>query len=112
MEHDVDVLVVGGGPAGRALAASCGWHGLDTVLLDPAPHRPWPATYGMWSAELPASLPGSVVASRARGRAVAVTEHRLGWEYAVLDVPALRAHLDAAMAGAGVRAHAGRAVAR
>ncbi len=104
-----DVLIVGGGPAGRALAGECARRGLDTVLLDPAPARPWQATYGMWSAELPGSLPPSVVAARARGRAVAVTSHGLGWEYAVLDVPALRAHLDAGLDG--VRIHTGRAVA-
>jgi lycopene beta-cyclase len=108
--HDgpVDVLVVGGGPAGRALAAACVRLGLTTGLLDPAPDRPWRATYGMWSAELPSDLPGAAVAARAAGRAVALTEHRLGWEYAVLDVPALRAHLDGGLAG--VRVHAGRAV--
>ncbi len=104
----VDVLVVGGGPAGRALAAACGRAGLDVGLLDPAPDRPWTATYGMWCAELPPDLPARVVAARAAGRAVAVTGHRLGWEYAVLDVPALRAHLDDGLAG--VRVHAGRAV--
>lgn len=99
-----DVLVVGGGPAGRALAAACGARGLRTTLLDPAPDRPWPATYGMWSAELPVGLPASVVAARAQGRAVARSEHALGWEYAVLDVAGLRAHLDAGLAGVRVRA--------
>jgi lycopene beta-cyclase len=105
-----DVLVVGGGPAGRALAAETARRGLDTLLVDPAPDAPWRHTYGSWAAELPADLPPSVVAARARGRAVARTEHRLGWEYAVLDVPALRAHLDAGLAAAGVAVHAGRAV--
>lgn len=105
----MDVLVVGGGPAGRALAGACGRRGLRTVLLDPAPQRAWPATYGAWSREL--SLPPSVVAARAAGRAVARHEHRLGWEYSVLDVPALRAHLDAEMAAGGVDVRAGRVVA-
>jgi lycopene beta-cyclase len=81
---------------------------LDTGLLDPGPQRPWTATYGMWSRELPVGLPESVVAARAAGRAIALTEHRLGWEYAVLDVPALQAHLTARLTG--VRVHAGRAV--
>lgn len=99
-----DVLVVGGGPAGRALAAACGARGLRTALLDPAPDRPWPATYGMWAAELPDDLPASVVAARAQGRAVALSTHALGWEYAVLDVAALRSHLDAGLAGVRVRA--------
>ena len=104
----MDVLVVGGGPAGLAMAGACGRLGLVTGLLDPAPERPWTATYGMWSQELPADLPASVVAARAAGRAIALTEHRLGWEYAVLDVPALQDHLTNQLAG--VQLHAGRAV--
>lgn len=104
-----DVLVVGGGPAGRALAAATAHRGLATTLLDPAPGRPWRATYGAWLDELP-RLPRGVVAATARGRVVALTERALGWEYAVLDVPALRAHLDATMAARGVAVRSGRAV--
>jgi lycopene beta-cyclase len=107
-----DVLVVGGGPAGRALAAETGRRGLSTVLLDPAPDRPWRHTYGSWAAELPPELPPAAVAARARGRVIARTEHRLGWEYAVLDVAALRAHLDAGLAAAGVDVRAGRVLGR
>lgn len=66
------------------------------------------ATYGLWSRELPDDLPESVVAARAAGRAIAVTEHRLGWEYAVLDVPALQTHLAGQLTG--VRVYTGRAV--
>lgn len=105
-----DVLVVGGGPAGRALAAETGRRGLRTVLLDPAPDTPWRHTYGSWAAELPPDLPRSVIAARARGRAIARTEHWLGWDYAVLDVPALRAHLAAGLDRAGVEVRTGRAV--
>lgn len=104
----MDVLVVGGGPAGVALAGACGRLGLATGLVDPAPDRPWTATYGMWSRELPSDLPASVIAARAAGRVIAQTEHRLGWEYAVLDVPALRAHLVDGLTG--VQIHHGRAV--
>lgn len=104
----MDVLVVGGGPAGLALAGACARRGLVTGLLDPAPDRPWTATYGMWSQELPADLPGSVVAARAAGRAIALTEHHLGWEYAVVDVSALQAHLADQLGT--VRIHAARAV--
>jgi lycopene beta-cyclase len=103
-----DVLVVGGGPAGRALAGSCARAGLRTALLDPAPDRPWRATYGCWADELPADLPPATVAARAHGRAVGVREHRTGWEYAVLDVPALRTHLDGGLHG--VEVLAGRAL--
>jgi lycopene beta-cyclase len=108
VDRDPDVLVVGGGPAGRALAAAAGERGLRTVLVDPAPEAPWRATYGCWAHELPAWLPSSAVAARASGCAIALSEHELGWEYAVLDVPALRAHLDGELARHGVRAHAGR----
>ncbi|WP_328362839.1 lycopene cyclase family protein [Mycobacterium sp. NBC_00419] len=104
----MDVLVVGAGPAGMALAAACTKVGLDVGLLDPNPDRPWVATYGMWSPEIPADLPASVVAARAAGRAIALTEHRLGWEYAVLDVDALRAHLADQLTG--VTVNTGRAV--
>lgn len=104
----MDVLVVGGGPAGMALAGACGRLGLVTGLLDPSPERLWTATYGMWSRELPADLPASVVAARAAGRAIALTEQHLGWEYAVLDVPALHAHLTDRLTG--VQIYAGRAV--
>lgn len=104
----MDVLVVGGGPAGLALAAATSRLGLSTGLLDPSPDRPWIATYGMWSRELPDDLPVSVVAARAAGRAIAITDHELGWEYAVLDVPALRGHLLDQLGE--VTVHAGRAV--
>ncbi len=108
MDRDPDVLVVGAGPAGRALAAATAGRGLRTMLLDASPEAPWRATYGCWADELPAELPASVVAARAAGRAVALSEHRLGWEYAVLDVPALRAHLDEELARGGVQVRKGR----
>ena len=98
----LDVLVVGAGPAGRAVAAACGERGLRTLLLDPAPSRPWRASYGAWRDELPAEIPESVLAATVPGRAFAVTEHTLNRQYAVLDVPALREHLDQRLATAGV----------
>jgi lycopene beta-cyclase len=108
--RDADVLVVGGGPAGRALAAQTARRGLRTTLLDPTPDAPWRVTYGAWSADLPADLPDAVVAARATGRAIALTDRELGWEYAVLDVAALRAHLDSALDRSGVTVRTGRAV--
>ncbi|MGL5816558.1 MAG: lycopene cyclase family protein [Phycicoccus sp.] len=105
-----DVLVAGGGPAGRAVAAACARAGMATALVDPHPDRPFTATYGCWAGELPVDLPASVVAARARGRAVGHQVHQLGWEYVVFDVPALRAHLDAGLAAVDV--HAARVVGR
>ncbi|WP_048422427.1 lycopene cyclase family protein [Mycolicibacterium obuense] len=104
----MDVCVVGAGPAGAALAGACQRLGLATALVDVAPDRPWSATYGMWTPELPPDLPAGVVAARAEGRVVALTDRLLGWEYAVLDVPALQAHLSEGLSG--VRVYASRAV--
>ncbi|MGH3867001.1 MAG: lycopene cyclase family protein [Pseudonocardiaceae bacterium] len=85
----IDVLVAGGGPAGWAVAAACARLGLDTELVDPAPDRPWRATYGAWRAELPAEADAAVAGS-GHGEAIGTTGHRLGWEYVVLDNAALR----------------------
>jgi lycopene beta-cyclase len=103
----LDVLVVGAGPAGRAVAAACGERGLRTLVLDPAPTRPWRASYGAWHDELPTDLPTEVLAATVAGRAISLTEHRLGRRYAVFDVPALRAYLDERMADAGVEVRRG-----
>ncbi|MGH3835391.1 MAG: lycopene cyclase family protein [Pseudonocardiaceae bacterium] len=85
----IDVLVAGGGPAGWAVAAACARLGLDTELVDPAPDRPWRATYGSWRGELPDDADAAVAAA-GRGEAIGTTGHRLGWEYVVLDNSALR----------------------
>ncbi|HEX2288653.1 MAG TPA: lycopene cyclase family protein [Pseudonocardiaceae bacterium] len=85
----IDVLVAGGGPAGWAVAAACARLGLHTELVDPAPDRPWRATYGSWRAELPDDTEAAVAAT-GHGEAIGTTGHRLGWEYVVLDNSALR----------------------
>ncbi|HEY9311837.1 lycopene cyclase family protein [Williamsia sp.] len=48
-----DLVVVGAGPAGRALAHRAETSGLQVALIDPAPDRGWTATYGSWADELP-----------------------------------------------------------
>ena len=48
-----DVLVVGAGPAGLALAAACARLGLSVAVLAPDPEAPWIPNYGAWAAELP-----------------------------------------------------------
>ena len=105
--------MVGSGPAGRALAVECAQRGLSTVLVDPDPASPWTSTYASWAGALPPGLPAEAVASRSRG--VAITGpgavHELGWDYVVLDCPALHAHLAAAFTAAGGAVRTGRAVA-
>lgn len=48
-----DALIVGAGPAGLALAAELTVRGLSVRVTDPAPHAPFPATYGAWHDDLP-----------------------------------------------------------
>ena len=45
-----DVVVVGDGPAGSALAHGCARRGVDTVLVGRG--QPWAATYGCWVDDL------------------------------------------------------------
>ncbi|MEU5697197.1 lycopene cyclase family protein [Actinosynnema sp. NPDC020468] len=97
----MDVLVVGGGPAGRALARACAREGLATGLVDRDPAAPWRATYAAWADE----VGDAAVLTRSRAVAFAVREHRPGREYVVLDQEPLRA-LD------GVRVFAGRVTSR
>lgn len=108
-----DVLVLGGGPAGRALAGECAARGLRTTLVDPAPDRAWRATYGAWADELPTTLPDAVVGARVPARAFGTGPHRLARRYAVLGTGALRSHLDAGLADVrvvGARAGSVRAL--
>ncbi|WP_215543814.1 lycopene cyclase family protein [Amycolatopsis sp. CA-230715] len=86
----VDVLVAGAGPAGWSVAAACAREGLHTALVDPAPSRPWTATYALWRDELP-SLPDSAIAAApATTVAFGRTRHVLDREYLVLDNTGLR----------------------
>ena len=78
-----DVLVIGGGPAGRALARACAEEGLDTALVDRHPQRIWTATYGAWADELPPNTPTRAVSTTVR--AYAREEHLLPRTYVVLD---------------------------
>mmetsp|Transcript_52629 Transcript_52629/g.87406 ORF Transcript_52629/g.87406 Transcript_52629/m.87406 type:complete len:584 (+) Transcript_52629:129-1880(+) len=49
---ECDMAVVGGGPAGYAMAALLSSkHEHSVVLVDPTPDAPWPNNYGEWRAE-------------------------------------------------------------
>ncbi|ANN16863.1 lycopene cyclase [Amycolatopsis orientalis] len=85
-----DVVIAGGGPAGRALARACARRGLATTLIDPAPEKRWRATYGLWADELP-SLPESAVAcTPSTTLAFGTGPHVLERQYLVLDNAGLR----------------------
>lgn len=90
----VDVLVIGGGPAGRALAVGCVRARLSTALLDPDPARPWPNTYAVWRDEIP-DLPATAIAARPRGTLAAGRSRVwLDREYVVVDNAGLRRWLS------------------
>jgi len=48
---DVDVAVVGGGPAGYVMAALLGREKHSVALIDPKPEGVWPNNYGSWREE-------------------------------------------------------------
>ncbi|MBA8823640.1 lycopene beta-cyclase [Saccharopolyspora lacisalsi] len=86
----MDVLVVGAGPAGRAVAAACSDAGMRVSLLDPAPRRGWANTYATWYDELPTTAAREATATvSSRMSAVAVSHHEWARPYAVLDNTAL-----------------------
>ncbi|WP_309501049.1 lycopene cyclase family protein [Saccharopolyspora gloriosae] len=90
----VDVLIVGAGPAGRAVAAACADTGLAVTVIDPAPRRGWPHTYSSWLDELDAAVPRSTLASvTATMRVFGTSPRDLARPYAVLDNTALWKHL-------------------
>jgi lycopene beta-cyclase len=100
---DVDVAVVGAGPAGWALALYVARHDLRVALVAPSTTAGWQATYGAWADELPGWLPATVVAASTDDvRAVARTEHRLDRRYVTLATAALQAWLTAQATAAGV----------
>jgi lycopene beta-cyclase len=80
----VDLLIVGSGPAGRALAAEASDRGLDVLVVDPGLHRPWTQTYGAWVDELPE---GAFGRTWERAQAAGRLLHR---PYGLVDSRALR----------------------
>ncbi|WP_238586465.1 lycopene cyclase family protein [Rhodococcus rhodochrous] len=91
---DAEVIVVGLGPAGRAVAHRVAAAGLDVLAVDPRPDRPWTATYAAWLDELPRWLPESVLAARVAEPAAWTTHpHRIPRPYGVFDTSALQRSL-------------------
>jgi lycopene beta-cyclase len=105
-EHDIehDVVVIGDGPAGSALAKACVDASIDVVLV--GDDQPWDATYGAWADDVAAVdlLGGHDVFATAPTPVAVWTDrrHDLRRDYAQLDNARLRDILRA-----GVRTHAG-----
>ena len=97
-----DVVVVGDGPAGSALASALVDHDVDVVLV--GDDRPWGATYGAWVDELPPAVSG-LVRSTCVPDAIGERWHTLARRYAVLDNDRLRSALRRAPHVVGRAAH-------
>ncbi|WP_018680681.1 lycopene cyclase family protein [Actinokineospora enzanensis] len=80
----MDVVVVGSGPAGRAVAYACARRGFDVGLVGPP--TGWPATYGIWSDQEHALPPGSGLT---RATAVHASGRLLARGYSILDNPSV-----------------------
>ncbi len=111
MRHDV--LVVGAGPAGLAMAAALCQAGLNVALLAPGlPDALWPNTYGIWLDEIEALGLADTLAYQWPDTVVYFDDqpHRLGRTYALIDNGCLQAHLLAIGERAGMRCYSGTAV--
>ena len=86
----LDLLILGAGPAGLALAAQARRRGLRVAVMAPDPMRPWTQTLCAWTDELP-DAPLSARWSRVR---VKVDSQRVfDRSYGLLDNRALQAKL-------------------
>jgi len=87
-----DVVVIGDGPAGSALAAACARRGIDVVLVGTG--RPWTATYGAWVddlADVEVLADADVFAMQVPSiTAYGTRHHDLDRAYGVVDNEALR----------------------
>ncbi len=111
-----DVVVVGDGPAGSALAHALRSRHVDVLLV--GRDDPWNATYGVWKDELSGAevltdAPGGVdevlLSEVTPIRVSALTERLMSRMYAIVDNPVLRSvlrrgvtHLRGAVHGADV----------
>ncbi|WP_279097743.1 lycopene cyclase family protein [Gordonia bronchialis] len=87
-----DVIVVGAGPAGRALTHRLLARDVTVTLVDPAPDRPWRSTYACWADEIPdwldtdRTIAASVSTVAVWGR----RHHTVTRPYSVFDTAALQ----------------------
>ncbi|MGL4304729.1 MAG: lycopene cyclase family protein [Mycobacteriaceae bacterium] len=99
-----DVLVLGLGPAGRALVHRCLSIGLRVIACDKEPMRVWTATYGAWVDELPGWIASDALATvitrpQARAHSVVCIDR----PYAIFNTQKLQSSMpiDAATVIAG-----------
>lgn len=86
----LDLLILGAGPAGLALAAQARRRGLQVAVMAPDPMRPWTQTLCAWTDELP-DVPLSAHWSRVRVKVD--SEREFDRSYGLLANRALQAKL-------------------
>jgi lycopene beta-cyclase len=91
----IDVVVVGAGPAGCALAAELADLGMSVVVVAPDPEARWAATYACWVDELPTWAKPLAAHQWESVLAWGRRRHQLARSYCVLDNAALQASLIA-----------------
>jgi len=108
----LDVIVLGAGPAGLAVAAECAERGLTTLCVAPKPDARWEAVYGVW----PASLDGLDLGDPFERRwedSIAILDdrrtHTLSAPYAKLDNDGIQRRLLDRLGRAGGQLRVGRA---
>jgi len=110
---DVDLVVIGDGPAGLALGAHASLLGMSVAVV--GPHTPWSATYGVWIDEIEADpmigpALDQVLTTRADRMLVwGNRRHELGRRYAVIHNENLR-HLLCTRISSGGGQHIAAAV--
>lgn len=95
----MDVLVVGGGPAGAALLDALLVLGVDAYLIATEPEAPWRNNYGLWLQELPQPLHRFAEQIWPGVEVTAQSTHLLQRPYARLDNHALQGHFFIRSAG-------------
>ena len=93
---EVDVAIVGAGPAGLSLAHALVARGVDTCVV--SPDAPWHATYGAWRDDIETCELGESLDALVRGawpivRVVGAREHLVERPYVVFDNQRLRSSL-------------------
>jgi len=85
-----DVLIIGAGPAGRALAFEFARLHQSVVIVDPNPHEQWKSTYGTWVDDLDnredaADLRRCFQQTWPQVRVIGKREHQLSRPYGIFD---------------------------